>query len=474
MKIKFVMITLLLASCTSLSAQDFSIALLEDTKNILPRRQEAILMNKMLNEKQQIVLPQVMRETEIDMWIVSAREGKGHVAVTLVDAQDDGFQLDISGFLIFFDQGSDSGIERLNVRFDDLPNIVKARKPSKIAVFNPGPDWFDDIGRSHDFIDPGKGRPTFSESQRPEFEQQIGEELASRIVSSRVLTNRWLGTQTDTQRSVFRHATRVVHEIIAEAFSNKAIIPDVTTTDDLNWWIRQRYTDLGIEGQGHPTITLQRSIADREKYNDDDEYFRFFDERFKNDLSPRNGLSTTIRRGDLIFCDTVVRYLGLMTDTQQFAYVLREGEMDAPEGIKESLRHVVRFQDLIAAEMRLGRDGNELARAAADKARQEGIKNPKLYAHSLYFYVMRYGALGRAFSKDMHMAGSSLRSGGREGGSDNPLRYNTYFALELDVEYEVPEWGGQNIIIFSETTMTFTPDGMQFPGGRQTEWYLIR
>jgi len=72
------------------------------------------------------------------------------------------------------------------------------------------------------------------------------------------------------------------------------------------------------------------------------------------------------------------------------------------------------------------------------------------------------------------MAGSSLRSRGRESRGGNELRYNTYFAFELDVEYEVPEWGGQNIVIFSETTMTFTPSGMQYPGGRQTGWYLIR
>jgi hypothetical protein len=471
---KYLLTAVILALSSATVAQNFGIELLDDTKQILSRREQAVLMNELLKEKQEIILPQVMRETGIDMWIVSAREGKGHVALTLVPSQSDGMLWEPSGYYVFFDQGAELGMERFAGRFDDLAGFITAREPEQIAVFDASPDWYGEIGQSHDSLDPGTGRGTFTDSQRDELGDAIGEALVSRIVSSRILTNRWLGTRTPRERSVFRHVTRVVHEVIAEAFSNKVVVPDVTTTDDLNWWIRQRHADLGIDAITHPMITIQRSRTEREKYDDDDEYFRVFDEHFAKEFSPIAGQSTTIRRGDLIFCDSVTRYLGLMTDTQQSAYVLMEGEQDAPAGIKEALRHVNRFQDLIGEEMRLGRDGDEVARAAAERSREEGIKDPKLYSHSLYFYTMRYGPYGRLFSKDVHMAGSSMRSEGDEGGNDNALRYDTYFALELDVKYEVPEWGGQNIVLFSETTMTFTPNGMEFPGGRQTEWYLIR
>jgi membrane protein implicated in regulation of membrane protease activity len=148
-------------------------------------------------------------------------------------------------------------------------------------------------------------------------------------------------------------------------------------------------------------------------------------------------------------------------------------ETDEPLLNRRGSQYVGRTFEL-TEEMQLGRDGNELAEVAAEKARQEGIKRPKLYAHSLYFHLMRYGILGRFYSQDIHQAGSSLRSASRRSQPDNELRYNTYFALELDVEYEVPEWGGQNIVLFSENTMTFTPHGMEYPGGRQTKWYLIR
>ena len=463
---------LLLLLSSSISAQDYGIELLEDTKRVLPQRQQAVLMNRLLKEKRETILPRVMRETGIDMWIVN--RGEGHVYFSLVDSTKDGLVAETPPFLVFFDRGKESEMERLTCEFEELADIIKARSPKRIAVNEPDAAWFDSIRQNSDFVTTGLGWGTLTETEAAELEQEIGEKLASRFQSARVLTNRWLGTRSDTEGSVFKHVVRVAHEVIAEAFSNKAVIPDVTTTDDLNWWMRQRYADLGITPTGHPTITLQRSLADREKYDDDDEYFQAFDERFKTSLSPRNGLNTTIRRGDLIFCDTTIKYLGLYVDTQQFAYVLREGETDAPPSIKEALRHVNRFQDLIAEEMRLGRDGNEIAKAAAERARQEGLRNPKLYAHSLYFHLMRYGILGRFYSQDIHQAGSSLRSASRRSEEDNELRYNTYFALELDVEYEVPEWGGQSIFLFSENTMTFTPRGMEYPGGRQTKWYLIR
>jgi len=440
--------------------EDHAIELADDSMAILPVWEQAIVMNRLLAEKQKIVLPQVMRETSVDMWIVG--RGEGHLYLSLLESEEDGLVRDDPDFLVFFDRGEAAGVERLSADSEELAGIITARSPAAIAV--------TEARRTRRGPSPG----TFSESAKAELEAAIGSELASHMVPAGILTNRWLGTRTPAEVSIFKHVTRIAHEVIAEAYSNKVIIPDVTTTDELNWWILQRYEDLGIGTVDYPTVTIQRSLADREKYDDDDEYFRAFDERFVDDLSPMNGYNITIRRGDLIFNDTGIKYLGLYTDTQQSAYVLREGETDAPEGIKDAMRHINRFQDLIAEEMRLGRDGNEIGAAAAERARQEGIKNPKLYSHSLMYYFMRYELLGRFFSREVHNAGSGMSSGGRPSREGNEVRENTYFALELDVEYELPEWDGQNIVVFSETTMMFSERGMEYPGGRQTEWYLIR
>jgi hypothetical protein len=469
MKLKLVVVVLTLLASGSLVAQESGlqeppashpIEVAGDSLAILPVWEQAIVMNRLLAEKQQIVLPQVMRETGVDMWIVG--RGEEHLYLSLLESEEDGLVREEPDFIVFFDRGDEAGVERLVAEREEVAGLIMAHEPSVIAM--------NQAGQSRR----GRGLVTLSDEARAELDAEIGAELASRIVSAAILTNRWLGTRTPAEVSIFKHVARIAHEVIAEAYSNQVIIPDVTTTDELNWWILQRYEDLGIGTVDYPTITIQRSHADRAKYDDDDEYFRAFDERFIDDKSPMNGLNITIRRGDLIFCDTGIKYLGLYTDTQQSAYVLREKERDAPEGLKEAMRHVNRFQDIIGEEMRLGRDGNAIGTAAVERARAEGIKEPKLYAHSLMYYFWRYELLGRFFSREVHNAGSGMSSSGRPSRPGNEVRENTYFAFELDVEYELPEWDGQNIVVFSETTMMFSERGMEYPAGRQTEWYLIR
>ncbi len=101
MRLNQILAVLLLSLSSSLYAQDFGIELVKDSENILPRRQQAILMNRLLKNKQKIVLPQVMRETEIDMWIVSRNEG--HLHLSLVESDAEGLVAERSYYLVFFD-----------------------------------------------------------------------------------------------------------------------------------------------------------------------------------------------------------------------------------------------------------------------------------------------------------------------------------------------------------------------------------
>ena len=131
---------------------------------------------------------------------------------------------------------------------------------------------------------------------------------------------------------------------------------------------------------------------------------RILDERYKVDPAPIERLNTVIRRGDLIFCDTGIMYLGLNTDIQQMAYVLKNGETDAPEGLKEALRHVNRLQDIISTAMKQGRSGYEIGSTADERARQEGIR-PKIYCHHLSYYFRRHDSIGGFLPRDVYYAG---------------------------------------------------------------------
>ena len=102
-------------------------------------------------------------------------------------------------------------------------------------------------------------------------------------------------------------------------------------------------------------------------------------------LQRRDGEPVTqvIQRGDVLHCDFGIVALGLATDTQHMAYVLREAESDAPEGLRRALANTNRLQDILLEEMRVGRSGNEVLTAVLSKMRSAGL-NGTMYIHSRF------------------------------------------------------------------------------------------
>ncbi len=83
--------------------------------------------------------------------------------------------------------------------------------------------------------------------------------------------------------------------------------------------------------------------------------------------------SNVIHRRDMLQCDFGITYLNLCTDTQQLAYVLKDGESDAPRGLRDGLAQGNRLQDVLISEMTTGRTGNQILAAALARAKSEGL-----------------------------------------------------------------------------------------------------
>ena len=63
--------------------------------------------------------------------------------------------------------------------------------------------------------------------------------------------------RTPSELAVYRGIVDLGHAIIAEAFSNHAVQPGITTTDDVVWWMRQKMLDLGLRAWFQPTVDIQ-------------------------------------------------------------------------------------------------------------------------------------------------------------------------------------------------------------------------
>jgi len=438
-------ITFLLTAMVNVFAQNIGTTAVRDIDNILPEKERARVVNEILEWRLENIIPQLMRREGIDMWLIICREyNEDPVYLTLVPEPTMAARR--TSILIFHDKGEKEGVERLTGSFygmgkwyksiytdrkkdqiENLAEYIRKSNPKKIGI-NESETWAFGDGLSASF--------------KASLVKALGPEYFSRLVSAENLCVGWLETRSPRELSLYRHICGIAHDIIAEFFSNQVIVPDATQTDDVVWWIRQRITDLGLKTWFQPSVSIQRSKQDAEKYKSDPQ---------------------VIRRGDLLHCDIGIVYLVLCTDTQQNAYVCRIGENDAPEGLKEALRRANRLQDIVMAEHKVGRTGNDVLRSSLEKAKAEGL-NPSVYCHPL-------GVHG-------HAAGFVVGLWDRQDGvpvrGEYPLYYNTCYAIEMNNRHKVPEWDDMEVRIGLEEGGVFAKDGCKFIDGRQTQLFLIK
>ncbi|MCL4561436.1 MAG: aminopeptidase P family protein, partial [Chloroflexi bacterium] len=263
-----------------------------------------------------------------------------------------------------------------------------------------------------------------------------------RLVSAEAAATHWLMTLSPKELEVYPHIVAITHQIIASCYSPASITPGVTTTRDLEYLFWQRTLDLGLELSFTPFFDLVRSEADQSQHLTDD---------------------LVIRPGDLIHCDVGNRYLRLCSDLQEWAYILRPGETEAPAGVKRLMAEGNRLQKVYQGAFRRGLSGDEMLKDMLDQAHREGIPNPRVYSHSLGLYLHEPGPL----------IGLPWEQVSNPGRGEVKLDENTCFTMELSVEAPVPEWGGQSVRMSLEQDVMFTSTGCQPMDKVQTEFYLV-
>jgi len=408
---------------------------------ILTLREQEEMYNAWLTVRLERLLPDLMRQEGFDMWIVICREAnedpvfKSLVPFTTMYASR-------TSMLVFTDKGPE-GIERLNVsrssigqlykaawdpdrtdQWTRLGEIIKERSPKKIGI------------NESDMFSFGDG---LIASLKAKLLAAVPAELQSRIQPADRLAVRWLERRTPDEMEVYPHIVAIAHAIIAEAFSRTVITPGVTTTDDVVWYFRERSRQLGLTNWFQPTVDIQR---------------------------PRDtpyGQSAVIHRGDLLHCDFGITYLNLTTDTQQMAYVLKDGEVDAPKGLHAAFARANRLQDIHLAEMRVGLTGNAILAAILKRARSEGLQ-ASVYSHPIGFHGHAAGTI----------IGMWDQQGGVPGRGDFPLHEDTAHSVELNVRSVVAEWGNIDVRIPLEQDILFRRTGATWMDQRQTAITLIR
>lgn len=289
-----------------------------------PLRDQAEILQEWAHQRVTRVIPRLMREHEVDMWILSMRE-YGEDPVFWAIKAPTTFAARRRSIYVFFDRGPGQELERLALgggsqggtfqayrsnrpspRGDQaelvgdeqwrlLREVVEDRDPRTIAV---------NIDEHWAFAD-GLGAGEWEALQRA-----LGPEYLTRVKRVPRLAVEFIAHRLPEMMPIYRERVETVHAIVSQAFSNAVITPGVTTTEDVQWWIREKIQELGMTTWFHPSVDVQRAGQ-----------------------IPSDG-PVVILPGDILWTDLGTVALNLHTDTQHLGYVLPPGEVEVPGGIR--------------------------------------------------------------------------------------------------------------------------------------------
>ena len=416
-------------------------------QHVLSLKERAVVIDQIQKDRLDNLLPQLMDDNGIDLWVLITREyNEDPVVKTLLPPT--WLNARRQTILVFSKNKNAEGITSAAITRYPFGKLIpsiwdKEKQPSQWQALA---DYIISKDPKNIGINISKSFALADGLVKTDYDALIHvlpEAYKSKVVSAEQLAIGWIESRTEREMELYEDLVAITHQIIAEAFSSKVITPGETTTDDVVWWLREKVLSLGLDTWFHPTVDVQRA-------NDSDLYA--FDSKSKFDI---------IQPGDLVHCDFGISYLSLNTDCQELAYVLKPEEKQAPDFLVDALAQGNRVQDIFTNNFKTGVSGNVILKKSLEQGRAEGLR-PQIYTHPL-------GTYG-------HSAGTTLGMWDSQNGvavnGDYPLHQNTSYAIELNTSVYIPEWK-KDIRIMLEEAGFYGSNGFRYINKRQEKLLLI-
>lgn len=389
-----------------------------------------------------------MRKHGVDMWIIMSHENHPDPMLDLFGGYG------ISGWYghrnayILYDRGGDEPLETFLIgthqsdhmkRFfqtivsygeeglaTHLKKLVDERDPETIAI------------NSSPTISAADG---LSVELKKYLVDAIGPKYSERFVSSEPLAIDYVSHRTPEELEILRQASWATYNLLRRAFSNEVITPGKTTLMDVYWWIVDEWKAQDLEFNFPPGLDIQRQGHERAIEDSED---------------------PIIEPGDVLHVDFGVRLMGLVTDQQKMAYVLRPGETEAPAGLQKAFAQSVRMAEIICDALEPGAIGHEIKSACEKRGKEEGIDN-STYPHAQGNWVHGIGSWVSFNWPERY---------GRH--PEEPVRPNEIWSIEFSTFLEIPEWEGQRVRMAREEDAWVDADGdVRYFAGPQMDLWLI-
>ena len=386
-------------------------------------------------EKFDLVLPGAMHDNDLDMWIVVMREG---LLDPMWEALGRGYVGDWA-YYVFTDRGERAERAALGVSgymleqcgvYDhfgsaaSLAEYVAERDPERIGV-----NMAASIG----------GADGLSHTSYLHLREVLGAPYADRLVSAERFVSDFRATRTATEIAAFAEAGEMSREIAERAFSNEVITPAVTTLEDVAWWMWDQLLARGLDSSfDMPSVYITGPTGIEASSSD-----------------------RIIQRGDLLMIDWGVGFLDFYTDMKRVAYVLRDGEIEPPAGIRHAFERAMQVRDIMKASIKPAPTAQEAVDAtwAAIEAAgfnriafnqptdDPGVTDVVIGPHSV-------GNWGHGFGPSLAFFNPTRLT--------YELRPGTLISVELFAYTANPDWDGAKVRIPLEDDAVVTERGVEW------------
>lgn len=389
-------------------------------------------------EKFDRILPEVLRENQIDMWIVAQKEGHNDPMYELLGR---GYTGSI-GYYVFTDRGGDR-IERAALGITggmleqcpvydlvegnaDLRAFVAARNPRRIGI-----NTSDEIGAADGL----------THTLYLHLRKTLGEGFAGRMVSAEKLVSDYRSRHVASEIVAFGEAGEMSRTIAERALSNEVIAPGRTTLAEVAWWMWDQLLARGLGSSfDMPSVYI----------------------------TGPNGIEATsseriIQRGDILVIDWGLGYLNFWTDVKRMAYVLKDGETAVPASYQRAFDQAVKVRETIRRTIKPGGTAKEMLdrlngsiAAMPGFGLMKGFNQPgdDLGITDVIVGCHSVGDLG-------HGSGPSI-AWFNPVRLTFPIRATNLFSIEFFAYTAVPEWGGKKLRIPLEDDATVTERGVEW------------
>ena len=311
------------------------------------------IRKKRINE----LLPAALKRAEVDAWLVICRENNNDPIAKHVGGENAGgtaaflFYNDAEGFhsLAISPAGESTALDDLDIH-DQVVSIERGKSAISQAI-----DFIKEIGFGKVAINSSGSNAMadgLSYTQREQINTLMGTE-ANKLVSSTELIYEWLSIKLPEEVAILTKAAELTSAWQIEAYEQ--VIPGVSTDADIAKYLKAKMDEYGVGDGWNPDQNPNVNSGP--------------------DRGHSHATDKIIMPGDVIQIDFGIKLYDMwVSDIQRFAYVLKDGETEAPDHIQNYWENAKAGSRAALAAMAPGVKGEDVDRAQRELMEAAGSR----------------------------------------------------------------------------------------------------